>query len=226
MINELYDLSEALKNARIQTQNWHRKYKPIPNISAKAPCVRITVSNGKVAHISEVDAAHGQLLRKYGSNQGSYPCMNLAPLYRITDEAVKKELADVRSHPERIDLPCISRMKTWCVENNWGSKFQEKYRRSMKNTPEELLPASDYKPLQILIDETKPFINADYLHTELERIAWEMIERCENISLALTILFYQGKEDKEPDDDFGSLSVAFESAKPVSYTHLTLPTKA
>ena len=213
MINELYDLSEALKNARIQTQNWHRKYKPIPNISAKAPCVRITVSNGKVVRITEVDAAHGQFLRKYGSNQGSYPCMNLVALYRITDEATKKELTDIREHPERIDELCISRMKTWCKENNWGRRFHGKYRISMKKTPEELLPASDYKPLQILIDETKPFINADHLHMELERIAWEMIERRENTSLALTVLFYQGKDKKSPEDDCGSLSVAFESKK-------------
>lgn len=213
MINELYDLSEALKNARVQTQNWHRKYKPIPNISVKAPCVRITVSDGKVARISEIDAAHGQFLRKYGSNQGSYPCMNLAALYRITDEAAKKELTDIREHPEHIDELCISRMKTWCEENNWGRKFQGKYRISMKNTPEEFLPASDFKPLQILIDETKPFINANYLHAELERTAWEMIDRRENTSVALTVLFYQGNEDKEPDDDCGSLSIAFESAK-------------
>lgn len=213
MINELYDLSGALKNARIQTQNWHRKYKPIPNIRSNAPCVRITVSDGKVVRISEVDAAYGQILRKYGSNQGSYPCMNLAPLYRITDETLKKELTDIRDHPERIDVSCISRMKTWCTENNWGRKFQGKYRTSMKNIPEELLSAAGYKPLQILLDETKPFINASHLHAELEKIAWEMLERREHTSLALTVLFYQGKMDESADDDYGSLSVAFDSTK-------------
>ena len=29
--------------------------------------------------------------------------MNLAPLYRITDESVKRELADLKKHPEKID---------------------------------------------------------------------------------------------------------------------------
>ena len=42
-------------------------------------------------------------IRKYGDNQGTYPCMNLAPLYRITDESVKRELADLKKHPEKID---------------------------------------------------------------------------------------------------------------------------
>ena len=213
MINELYDLSKALENARIQTQNWHRKYKPIPNIRSNAPCVRITVSEGRVVRISEVDAAHGQILRKYGTNQGSYPCMNLAPLYRITDETAKKELIDIRDRPERIDVLCISKMKKWCTENNWGRKFQGKYRTSMKNIPEELLSAAGYKPLQILLDETKPFIDPSHLHTELERIAWEMLERREHTSLALTVLFYQGKKDESTDDDYGSLSVAFDSTK-------------
>ena len=213
MINELYDLSKALENARIQTQNWHRKYKPIPNIRSNAPCVCITVSDGTVVCISEVDKAYSQILRKYGSNQGSYPCMNLAPLYRITNETTKKELADIRDHPERIDVLCISRMKTWCTENNWGRKVQEKYRISMKNTPEELLPAVGYKLLQILLDETKPFIDPSHLHAELERMAWEMLERQEHTSLALTVLFYQGKMDRRADDDYGSLSVAFDSTK-------------
>lgn len=213
MINELYDLSEALKTAQIQTQNWHRKYRPIPNIRGNAPCVRIVISDGRVVRISDVDASLGQILRKYGSNQGSYPCMNLAPLYRITDGTAKKELADIRDHPERIDNICISRMRAWCTENNWGKKFQGKYKISMQNTPDELLPAAGYQPLQILLEETKPFVDAPHLHAELERIAWEMLERREHTSLALTVLFYQGKSDKRADDDYGSLSVAFDSTK-------------
>lgn len=213
MINELYDLSEALKTAQIQTQNWHREYIPIPNISRDAPCVRITVSDGKVVRISEVDIAHSRILRKYGSNQGSYPCMNLASLYRVTDENIKKEITDIRVHPERIDISCISRMKTWCTENNWGKNFQRKYKTSMEKIPEELRSTAGYKPLQILIDETKPFVDASRLHTELERIAWEMLERRERTSLALTVLFYQGKTDKSVDNNYGTLSVAFDSKK-------------
>ena len=213
MINELYDLSGALKNARIQTQNWHRKYKPIPNIRSNAPCVRITVSDGKVVRISEVDEAHSRILRKYGSNLGSYPCMNLASLYRVTDENIKKEIRDIRVHPERIDFSCISRMKTWCTENNWGKNFRRKYKTSMEKKPRELLSAAGFKPLQILLDETKPFIDASHLHAELERIAWAMLERREHTSLALTVLFYQGKKEESANDDYGTLSVAFDSTK-------------
>ena len=213
VINELYDLSKALKSAQVQTHNWHRKYYPIPNISRDSPCVCITVSDGKVVRISEVDEARSRILRKYGSNQGSYPCMNLASLYRITGEAIKKELKDIRVHPERIDDSCIRKMKTWCAENNWGAKFQEKYRRSLKNIPEDLVSTTGYKPLQTLQGETAPFVCASHLHAELERIAWEMLERREHTSLALTVLFYQGKPEKSVNDDYGTLSVAFDSTK-------------
>ena len=90
MINELYELSKAIEQAGIQTQSWHLRYKPIPNIRPKAPCIRITISGGAVTELSTVDPELGTKLRKYGSNQGSYPCMNLVPLYRITDETVKQ----------------------------------------------------------------------------------------------------------------------------------------
>ena len=54
MINELYGLSNAMERSGIQAQSWHRKYKPVPNIRANAPCVRIVISAGKVISLSAV----------------------------------------------------------------------------------------------------------------------------------------------------------------------------
>lgn len=216
MINELYELSKVLHNEDIKTQSWHRKYQPIPNIRSNAPCVCIKVSAGKVIGISSVDAELGKILRKYGSNQGSYPCMNLAPLYRITDDTKKKKIADLGNHPEKIDDACIAEMRAWCTENtyNWSKKFQGKYKISMEKTPMELhCIATQYEPLKILLDETNFFATASGLHKELERTAWELLERKDQTSLALSVLFYQGKKDKSAEDDYGSLSVAFDSVK-------------
>lgn len=214
MINELYDLSKALNSVHIQAQNWHRKYKPIPNIRNNTPCVCVTVSNGQIIGLSQLDAKFDKILRKYGSNQGSYPCMNLAPLYRIKDEAVKAELSIYIRHPERIDDAGIRKLETWCTENNWGTKFRGKYKISMEKTPVELQAvAAQYAPLQILIDETNYFADASILHRELERFAWQMIQSGQNVALALTLLFYPGKEDKTAEDDYGSISIAFESEK-------------
>lgn len=214
MINELYDLSKALDRVHIQAQNWHRKYKPIPNIRNNTPCIRVAISNGKVTSLSQLDAKFDKILRKYGSNQGSYPCMNLAPLYRIKDETIKAELADYIKHPERIDDAGIHRIETWGIENNWGAKFSGKYKISMEKTPADLQPvAAQYEPLRILMDETNYFTDMSILHRELERFAWQMISSGQNVALALMILFYFGKKDKTTEEDYGSISIAFESEK-------------
>ena len=214
MINELYTLSKALAGANIEAYQWHQKYKPIPNIRVNAPCICITLSDGKVSKISMLNAKFGTILRKYGSNQGSFPCMNLAPLYRITDDTIKKNIAGIMSHPETLDAAMLQTVKGWCTENNWSKKFRGKYKISMDNTPAVLRKiASQYTPLQTLIAEVKDYKNPDVFHAELENAIWRMLERRENVQAALALLFYLGKPAEDAEDDFGSLSIALESTR-------------
>ena len=212
MINELYQLSEAMDKAGVQPPRWHIHYKSIPNITAKAPCVRITISEGRVIELSAVSRELGVCLRKYGkgTNAGSYPCMNLVPLYRITDDVIKKSLSVLKA--EDLGADRIAEIKNWCQNNNWEKRFQSLYKKSMVNQPAELLalvPA--YEPLQILIEESSYFSDPMILHQELENAAFGMLERKENFTLALQVLFYRGKEDET--DKYGSISVAFESPR-------------
>lgn len=212
MINELYELSNAIERAGIQVQSWYRKYKPIPNISAKAPCIRVTISDGQVIELSAVEKELGAGLRKFGTNQGSYPCMNLAPLYRITDEEVKKEIIKIR--PEDLDAAYIEKIRGWCTENNWSKKFQNKYKISMENTPNELTSMlADYVPLRVLIGESNRFLDPACFHQELENAIFRMLDNKENISLALDVLFHLGNPEKDTENDFGSLSIALESPR-------------
>lgn len=142
--------------------------------------------------------------------------MNLAPLYRIKGEEKIKALTDFKRYPERICDDDICRIKSWCTENNWEGKFGEKYKISMERMPAELQePIVDLsESLRILINETNYFKDASILHHELERFAWQMIEDGQNVALALTILFYCVKgENKKAENDYGSISVAFESEK-------------
>lgn len=215
MINELYRLSAALDNAGIQPQSWHRKYKPIPNIRVNAPCVRITISQGKVIGLSRVKQELGTGLRKFGTNQGSYPCMNLTALYRITDETIKKKLSDFNHHPEALDDGKISEIKSWCCENNWkGKNFQSKYKLCMETVPNELSAlAPGFEPLQILIEESGYFTDPMVLHQELVDAVFKMLKHRENISLVLSVLFYRGNPKKEAVDDYGALSVALETPR-------------
>ncbi|MDD2955074.1 MAG: hypothetical protein PHD67_02025 [Oscillospiraceae bacterium] len=210
MINELSKLAEAMEASGIQAQIWHRKYKPIPNIRAKAPCIRILIADGKVLGLSSVKEEMGSGLRKYGTNQGSYPCMNLAPLYRVTDGEVKKKISSLR--PEDLDEEKIDEIRSWCTENNWGRKFQGKYKISMENTTAELASlVPDFQPIQMLIRESDFFMDPDALYQQLEDRAVEILQSKENVSLALNILFFYGNPEKKAVDDYGSLSVAFDT---------------
>ena len=89
MINELQELSKALEKFNVQTTSWHRKYIPIPRISKNNPCIKITLNDGNISQISAIPKEFDGVLHKYGTNQGTYPCMNLPPLY-LGDQQAKK----------------------------------------------------------------------------------------------------------------------------------------
>ena len=93
LINELSSLSKALEQAGIVPLQSYRNYIPLPNVSAKAPCIRIWVKGGQVVDFEAIDRALAMQLRKFGSNQASFPGLNLISLYRVTDESEKKLVA-------------------------------------------------------------------------------------------------------------------------------------
>ena len=52
MINELYRLTVALDQADIATEHTHPKYKLIPKVTKKTPCIHI-IFDLSLIHISE-----------------------------------------------------------------------------------------------------------------------------------------------------------------------------
>ncbi len=136
--------------------------------------------------------------------------MNLAPLYKITEESIKKEIASILRHPERLDNKDVSKIQYWCLENNWNENFIKKYMTSMQKTTEEMFElVSAYNPLSILIEESNMFLDPFMLHEKLKILVFDMLSRCENIALALKVLFHQANKKS----DYGSLSIALESTK-------------
>lgn len=215
MINELYQLSVTLSRMDIVSDKWHREYIPIPNIKTNAPCVRIVFREDRVAHLDRVNADLGQKLRKYGNNQCTFPAMNLAPLYRITDvEKAQKISKLLKADSNQID---IRQIKEWCVCSNWGVNFSKKYKNNMRKIPaklEQMLQGEAvYEPALKLIRAARPFVEPEVLHAELERVVFEALERRVDIVLALQILFYIGKKEKNPEADYGSLSVILDCDK-------------
>lgn len=213
MINELYQLSVAMSDADIAAESWHREYKEIPNVRPNAPCVRIILSGGRIVRLETVPAEMAAKLRKFGSNQGSFPAMNLAPLYRVSEEEAGKQISNaIRNRGEGLHP---GKVRDWCICNNWGSKFAKKYRISMESTPhrlsEMLSQTEESENILRLIEEARYFSKPEALHTELSRVAFEMLETRYEVGLALQVLFYIGKKGQAPHDDYGSLSVILDS---------------
>nr|WP_130790260.1 hypothetical protein [Lachnoclostridium pacaense] len=213
MINELYRLTVALDQADIATEHTHPKYKMIPKVTKKAPCIHIILDNGQLYKIESIEMEQTAEIRKYGSNQGTFPALNLAPLYRLTDEVEKRTISDlIEGKTTNFNIQEIRRI---CRENNWGKKFGNKYRISMQDVPREMnglfqKTGTIFQPLQKLTGEIEAFAEAENLHRELEHAAFAMLEQKKGISLALQILFYLGKPGKSVEEDYGTLSVVMD----------------
>lgn len=216
MINELYRLTEALEQANIETERTHPKYKLIPKVTKKAPCVHIVFDGGHIYKVENIEKEMAAQIRKYGSNQGTFPALNLAPLYRLGDETEKKMVSDlIEGKSTGYDIEIIHE---FCRTNNWGGKFRNKYRISMQDIPRELAGLFQKNEIKFpafddLIGEIQFFADPELLHAELAQAAFTMLEQKKGIALALQILFYPEKAEKSVEEDYGTLSVVLDCRK-------------
>ena len=208
MINELQLLSEAINAARVSTSSGYREYVPIPNIKKDAPCFRIVLEGERVPLIESVAPKNGSIIRKFGNNQGSFPAMNLTPLYNIPEEEnglrelIRKTISD-----NATDLDSVQ-VKSWCVVNNWDEKFSKKYRISMVERPkrmkEMLQGVTAFEPALHLIEAAQLFAEPEKLHHALTEACLQMLEDHRETALALRMLFYTGSGN-------GNLSVVLDT---------------
>lgn len=220
MINELYTLSQAMQKYEISCQIQHRSYLPLPNVKKDAPCIQILLSendeNGdiEVASLRSLPQETVKELRKYGDNQKSYPAMNLAALYRVTDKKLLNLLGDLRSG-KTVDFN-LEQVKSWCQTDNWDQKFLNKYKKCFQNAPKELkeyLKECPDNPIFILFRQTEAFQDPAVLRQKLEKCAFRMLEEKKDIPTAIQMLFCSGDKDKDPKKDFKTLSVILDSTE-------------
>lgn len=217
MINELYPLSVTMKKHNIIAPSYHRKYKPIPKITPKAPCVQFILSSGKITQIRSIPSELGKGLRKYGTNNGTFPFMNLTPLYRISDPESKKILKRLKA--ENLTQEMIAELRSWCVPDwdNWGKPFLDKYRISMVNMPKEiqgkLSGENQFELIENLIAETNLISDPTVFRAALESALFDRLEQKVDIDIALKILFQIESDKKSKKDPPANLSVAFDSER-------------
>lgn len=217
MLNELYSLSATLESKGISTNEWHREYKPLPKVTAKAPCIRIWLAkDGSICGIESISAELAQSLRKFGNNQGTFPAFNVVPLYRITDEEQLSELERIEKETATIDL---EKIKSWCVNDNWKESIVKKIDRSLQNIPQTLsdLIGNQEQPERTLVSElirlASGFTNEpdNSFKAALEKCVFAKLQKQEDISVVLAMLFHKGSSKKSHIDDTGmSVSVVLD----------------
>lgn len=209
MINELYPLSVSMKKHNISAESFHRKYKPIPNVSSKAPCIHIILSAGQVVNIKFLPDTLGKILRKYGTNNGTYPGLNLTPLYRINEMETGISLKSLKA--EALSQDKITQLKGLCTQanDNWDQNILTKYRRSLVEIPKELQKKLsdeyEFSPLSKLIAETELIAEPEIIRKSLQSQLFKKLDLGIDLELALRVLF-QSDNDGKPEN----LSVYFD----------------
>ncbi len=218
MLNELHNLSETLGVMKINTKEWHREYKLIPKVTVKAPCIRIWInSDGTIRGFDNIDAEIAKIIRKYGNNQNSFPAFNIAPLFRVTNAEHIKELQRVIKNPMLLEL---SKIKSWCTEDNWRTSIVHKVENSITKISTELekqirCSMKSENSFTALIESLKVYsIPGDRVfRKELEKAVFSNLQSKEQIVLALKLLFYCGNpRARDPAKDSGSLSIMLDFA--------------
>lgn len=232
MLNELYTLANTLKHYGISGKEWHREYKPIPKVTIKAPCIRLWISNeGEISDFESISTELAHSLKKYGTNQGTFPAFNIAPLYRITNSAQISVLKDIEKDNTKLD---VAEVQTWCINNNWRKSLIIKIDNCIHNIAQAMLDqitefgnAQD-NPVVPLINLSLKFTNESF-RTSLENCIYEKLKRREDINIALSMLFHKGNPNaKDPEKDCGTLSIILDLSRwrqygshPVASEHTT-----
>lgn len=202
MINEAYELAEALKSADIHPQLWAKELIDVPKTN---PTIYILCDRGDIAQASLLPKDRLEHLRKYGDNHSSYPHMNLLPLYAYPkDEQLGDLIQVVKETPEKLTEQAVAQIESACTVNLWkageSSDGEIKkldlsmYHRCLKVKPHALLKiAGGFEPLAWLVNETDCFQDANVLHEKLHTYAFNCLNSKRDIDFALMLLFGSGK---------------------------------
>lgn len=218
MINELYQLASTLDDVEIDQEIWHREYLNLPKVSEKNPCYCVMVDQGRVCKVFSLNPDEAAGVRKFGNNQATFPAVNACPLYRITDEAVKKKIEEIKKNPQALN---VNEIKGWCTQKNfnWNAKLYRKLKLSINSIPGNILQVIGNQEgyakdlLGNLIDSLRKFASEDgfyEFHNQLRDYALHNLEEHILVSESLNLLFHGGNKDKDADKDTSKNIIVFD----------------
>jgi hypothetical protein len=239
MINEAYGVTKALLASGIDFNDEIRSsgLEEVPS----NPCIRICLNDDGIASLRILIGDDLDGIYKYGSNQGSYPHMNLLPLFALptapkgnVDLQVKNELGLLKkaaTAPETLSDDDIEAIVSVCTEpaddshdSRWfpktekdAKKFASKYVQCMVKEPHELLnKAGNFEPVQLLIAATDRYRDPQVLYDALKEYAFQALRNRQGTDTALLLLF--GITDKR---NTPTLSFLFDSEELVKSGYST-----
>lgn len=200
MIDELFKAATSIECAGISIKDWHPKFKPLPKVTAKAPCLRVWLDDtGHVSDLEPLAAEHAATLRKYEPDNGkSFPGFNVRPLY-ISNFGHSKEAK--------------ASEKKWVTDwkekgADWGHTFNEMsdlWAKDTINTVERVLTTisadlknryseqSDVTTLSKLFQVVEKMTATTFQAEYCEKLK----EKVKNGELPHNLLVFFGQEGKE-----------------------------
>lgn len=82
MINELYELAQAMQNLDVLGGRHAQNYNEV----SYTKCICVCIAGGHISGLSAIPQAQKANIYNYtDTSNGGFPCVKLAPLYRIAD---------------------------------------------------------------------------------------------------------------------------------------------
>ena len=219
MINELYEVARAMQKSHVLVDTYAQNYNEVSYKEGICVCV----ADGHIRKISSISQEQKANIRNYtGTSNGGFPCVKLAPLYRIVDKNTIQMIKSVKRKPELLDAPTLSHLCGYAIpdNNNWDNSIAKKYENAQKlaSKIQEKLSAHPCVPFEALWEEFRAIPNLSTFHDELTKTAIETLSSGIGVPLMLNLLFFciedcDGKKASNDEKKRGEISVLFDAER-------------
>lgn len=218
MINELYELAQAMQNLDILGDRHAQNYNEV----SYTKCICACIESGHISGISAIPRVQKANIYNYTvTSNGGFPCVKLAPLYRIADKNTIQIIKTAKRKPELLNDSAISLLRDCAIptNSNWDSSIVKKYEKAheLSSKIHRKLSLCPCPSFQALWEEFHALQDINSLHTELTKAALEMLLSGTNVSLMLDLLFFckedrdNGKAGKDDKKKQGEISILFDA---------------
>lgn len=214
MINELYELSQTMRRYHIGGRTFAQNYH---EVSYKA-CVCVCMSKGHISRLSPITQTQKTNVRNYTeTSSGGFPCVKLAPLYRVADKSVIQIINMAKKKPELLDASKLMILQENAVlaNSNWDAAITRKCENAhrLASKIRDKVAGDSCAAFEELWQEFDTMQSPQMLHAALTKAALAQLEVGNDIALMLDLLFYCGNkgEDDGEKKNGGEMSILFDA---------------